>query len=91
MPLVKVIKKILGPPVQIGGTFEVTGNINISSGLIIQLNASIFNAAGVWTLVTWTVTLTGTAANITIDSSGLIGLTAGVVYQEGNAFKILLS
>jgi hypothetical protein len=89
MPLVKVIKKILGPPIQIGGTLEVTGNININSGLVIELNTSVFNAAGVWTLITWTGSLTGSATNITIANN--TSFTAGAVYQEGSAFKILLS
>ena len=89
MPTIKVIRKTIGSSIKIGGTFEVTGNINISSGLTIELNPSVFNSSGIWTLVTWTGTLTGTAANITIVNN--TGRTAGSVYLDGNAFKITLS
>jgi hypothetical protein len=89
MPTIKVVRKTLGPNVKIGGTFEVTGNINISAGLTIELNPSVFNGAGLWTLITWTGTLTGTTSNITIVNN--TSYTAGPVYMEGNAFKIALS
>jgi len=89
MPTIKVIRKFIAPSIKIGGTFEVTGNINISSGLTIELNPSVFNSSGIWTLVTWTGTLTGTASNITIVNN--TGRTAGTVYVDGNAFKIVLS
>jgi len=89
MPTIKVIRKFIAPSIKIGGTFEVTGNINISSGLTIELNSSVFNSAGIWTLVTWTGTLTGTVANITIVNN--TSYTAGYIYADGNAFKIVLS
>lgn len=90
MPTIKVIRRTIrntGP--KIGGTFEVTGNININSGITIELNPSVFNDTGIWTLVTWTGTLTGTAANITIVNNTYY--TASAVYLDGNAFKITLS
>jgi hypothetical protein len=89
MPTIKVIRKTIGSSIKIGGTFEVTGNINISSGLTIELNPSVFNSSGIWTLVTWTGALTGTASNITIVNN--TGRTAGAVYLDGNSFKITLS
>ena len=89
MPTIKVIRKVIAPNIKIGGTFEVTGNINISSGLTIELNPSVFNNSGIWTLVTWTGTLTGGVSNITIVNN--TGRAAGAVYADGNAFKIPLN
>lgn len=89
MPLVKVIKKILGPLIQIGGTVEVTGDIDISNGLVIELNPSVFNAAGLWTLITWGGTLTGALSKISMINNTNFG--ANSLYLDGNAIKVLLT
>lgn len=86
MPVIRIANQNY---TKIGGTFEVTGNINISGGLTIELNPSVFNSRGIWTLITWTGTLTGTTSNITLVNN--TGFIASAVYQEGNTFKISLS
>jgi hypothetical protein len=75
-----------------GGTLQVTGNVDVSSGLEIELSALVFNARGVWTLITWSGSLTGSAANVTLVAG--TGMTLNVPsrpFLDGNSFKVVLS
>ena len=91
MPLVRVHRIVLTAPIpsRTGGTYEVVGDFDVSTGLIIELRSSIFNQVGIWTLVTWTGSLTGSIGNITIDNQ--TGLTASAPYVDGKSIKIQLS
>ena len=91
MPLVRTRRVILGggPVARIGGTYEVVGDFDVSAGLIIELRSTIFNEAGIWTLVTWTGNLIGNIGNVTIDNQ--TGLTDSAPYVDGNSIKIQLS
>lgn len=91
MPLVRTRRVILGAvvPVRTGGTYEVVGDLDVSAGLVIELRSSIFNQTGIWTLVTWTGSLTGSIGNVTIDNQ--TGLTDSAPYVDGKSIKIQLS
>jgi len=88
MPLLRIQR--YGSSVRLGGTLEVVGNVDVSEGLELELSASVFTATGVWTLLTWTGTLTGSAANVTLINSTAFSCPANP-YQDGNAFKVALS
>jgi hypothetical protein len=78
-------------PARSGGTYAVTGNADVSSGLDIELKPTPFNKPGIWTVMTWTGTLTGTAQNVNIINS-TTSLNAPLhPYQDGNSFKVVLS
>jgi hypothetical protein len=77
---------------QTAGTFVVTGNVDVSAGLTIELNPSVFTNPGVWTLMSWGGTLTGSEADVSLVAG--TGLTLNVParpYREGNTFKAVLS
>lgn len=88
MPVVRVQR--YGSSVRLGGTLEVVGNVDVSEGLELELSASVFTSTGVWTLLTWTGTLTGSAANVTLINSTAFICPANP-YQDGNSFKVVLS
>ena len=88
MPLLRIQR--YGSSVRLGGTLEVVGNVDVSEGLELELSASVFTSRGVWTLLTWTGTLTGSAANVTLINSTAFSCSANP-YQDGNAFKVALS
>jgi hypothetical protein len=75
---------------KLGGTLDISGNINVSGGLQLELKSTPFNAPGIWTLVTWTGTLTGSAANVTLFNSTGLNCPSNP-YQDGNSFKVVLS
>jgi hypothetical protein len=75
---------------KVGGTLEVQGNVDVSSGLELELATTPFNARGLWTLMTWTGTLTGSAANVTLVNSTSFNCPAHP-YQDGNSFKVVLT
>ena len=75
---------------RLGGTLEVAGNVNVSGGLELELTASKFTSRGVWTLMTWTGTLTGSAADVTLVNSTSFSCPSRP-YQDGNSFKVVLS
>lgn len=77
-------------PARSGGTYAVTGNADVSSGLELELKSSVFNAPGIWTVMTWTGTLTGTVQNVALVNS--TGLSAPACpYLDGKSFKVCLS
>jgi hypothetical protein len=88
MPLLRIQR--YGSSVNLGGTLEVVGNVDVSEGLELELSASVFTSTGVWTLMTWTGTLTGSASNVTLVNSTAFGCPANP-YQDGNSFKVVLS
>jgi hypothetical protein len=88
MPLLRIQR--YGSSVNLGGTLEVVGNVDVSEGLELELSASVFTSTGVWTLMTWTGTLTGSASNVTLVNSTAFSCPANP-YQDGNSFKVVLS
>ena len=88
MPLLRIQR--YGSSVRLGGTLEVVGNVDVSEGLELELSASVFTSTGVWTLLTWTGTLTGSASNVTLVNSTAFSCLANP-YQDGNSFKVVLS
>jgi len=88
MPVVRVQR--YGSSVNLGGTLEVVGNVDVSEGLELELSASVFTSTGVWTLMTWTGTLTGSASNVTLVNSTAFSCPPNP-YQDGNSFKVVLS
>ena len=96
MALVRAQRIVLAPPppvpvVRVGGTFESETDVDVSAGnFVIELRNPPFNAPGVWTLLTWTGTLTGTANDVTIENYS--GFAAPLhPYLDGKAFKIVLT
>ena len=88
MPLLRIQR--YGSSVKLGGTLEVVGNVDVLEGLELELRSTPFNAPGVWTLMTWTGTLTGSASNVTLVNSTAFSCPANP-YQDGNSFKVVLS
>lgn len=88
MPLLRIQR--YGSSVRLGGTLEVVGDVDVSEGLELELRSTPFNAKGVWTLMTWTGTLTGSASNVTLINSTAFSCPANP-YQDGNSFKVALS
>jgi hypothetical protein len=89
MPLLK-IQRYAALATNLGGTLEVVGDVDVSEGLELELTSSVFTSTGVWTLMTWTGTLTGSAANVTLINSTAFSCAANP-YQDGNSFKVVLS
>lgn len=75
---------------KLGGTLEIPGDANVSEGLELELRPTPFNAPGIWTLVTWTGTLIGSAADVTLINSTALTCPAHP-YQDGKSFKVVLS
>lgn len=88
MPL--IYQDLTSQNYKLGGTLEVDTDVNTTGGLELEMPTSIFNAAGVWTLMTWTGTLTGSAAQVDLIYSGSLNCPAHP-YQDGNSFKVVLS
>jgi len=87
MPVVNVHRYVIAGD-QTGGTFVVTGPLDVTAGLVVEMRDPPFTAAGVWTIITFG-SLVGTVGNITIDNQ--TGFTAGTPYLDGNAVKVVLS
>jgi hypothetical protein len=89
MPVVNVHRFVV-TPTNTGGTIVAT-TLDLTNPLVFELRSSIFNAAGIWTLVTYgSVTNPGLlSTNFTIDNQ--TGFTAGTPYLSGSSVKIQLS
>jgi hypothetical protein len=70
------------------GTIAVTGTLDISSGVIVELRNPPFNQTGVWTLFTFG-SLVGSVSNITIDNQTTF--TSGAPYLSGDGLSILIT
>jgi hypothetical protein len=86
MPVVNVHRLVV-TPTNTGGTIATT-TLDLTNPFVFELRSSIFNAAGIWTLVTYS-TLTGSFANFSVDNQ--TGFVVGAPYQSGNSIKIQLS
>ena len=93
MPIVRVHRN--NTPENVGGTVEATSFLDVSSGVTVELRSSVFNKRGIWTLFSFpsiTPNQSGSYASyITLDTSGLSGLSAGIPYRDGNKIKVVLS
>ena len=88
MPL--IYQDLTAQNYKLGGTLEVQGNVDVTGGLELELSASVFTSRGVWTLMTWTGTLIGSAADVTLINSTAFSCPSRP-YQDGNSFKVVLS
>jgi hypothetical protein len=94
MPIVRVHRN--NTPENVGGTILVTNSpLDISSGVTVELRPSVFNRKGIWTLFSFPSIIPNQsgsyASYITLDTSGLSGLSAGIPYRDGNKIKVVLS
>lgn len=87
MPVVNVHRYVVAGE-QTGGTFVVTGQLDVTAGLTVEMRNPPFTAAGTWTIITFG-SLVGTVGNIAIDNQ--TGFTAGAPYIDGSSIKIALS
>lgn len=86
MPVVNVHR--YAPSVSLNGTIVVSGTLDISAGVEVELNNPPFNATGTWTLFTFG-TLVGSAGNITLVNN--TAFTPSNLRVDGNSILVDLA
>jgi hypothetical protein len=84
---VHIYKSVLN---NIGGTVQID-TLDLTNGLTVEMKSSVFNARGVWTIISFTDGInvdSGTVGSITIIAP--TGFTAGTPYLDGNTIKVVL-
>lgn len=91
MPLLYVQR--FGVVIISGGTQAVAGTLSFAGPTVVELDPAVYTQAGTYVLFTYGTFNNADMANLSIDASSLIGLTAGAPFNDtaNNRITVALS